>query len=162
MTESHDVQYYLNEANEELKRVDHQVYVSLKYTRTVDVLMNIISRMIEGYDRMFDALLHHAYEQRRLGEIPSAPLIVGNTIKELYAEDIYQQNVELYFLLRKLQRSNPTREQEFRRHVTMRTIIEGKEEIVNIDLATEYYHMQRDFLNHLYKHFNLTKPEVRE
>jgi hypothetical protein len=162
MTESHDVQYFLNEANEELKRVDHQVYVSLKYTRTVDVLMNIISRMIEGYDRMFDALLNHAYEQRRLGELPTAPLIVGNTVKELYAEEIVQQNVDLYFLLRKLQRSTPSREQEFRRHVTMRTIIEGKEEIVNIDLATEYYHMQREFLSYLYKYFNMQRPEVRE
>ena len=162
MTDSQEIQQFLNDANEELKRVDHQVYVSLKYTRTVDVLMNIISRMIEGYDRMFDSLLHHALEQRRIAEVPSAPLIVGNTIKELYPEEIIQQNVDLYFLLRKLQRSNPSREQEFRRHVTMRTIIEGREEIVNIDIATEYYHMQREFLNHLYKYFNLQKPEVRE
>lgn len=153
---------YLNDANEELKRVEHQVYVSLKYTRTVDVLMNLINRMIEGYDRMFDALLQHALDQRRIGEIPTAPLIVGNTIKELYPEEIIQQNVDLYFLLRKLQRSNPSREQEYRRHVTMRTIIEGREEIVNIDLATAYYHQQREFLTYLYKYFDLQRPEVRE
>lgn len=162
MTDLHDIQHILNEANEELKRVDHQVYVSLKYTRTVDVLMNIISRMIEGYDKMFEAMLVHALEQRRIGEIPTAPLIVGNTIKELHADDIVQHNVELYFLLRKLQRSSPTREQEFRRHVTMRTVIEGREELVNIDIATEYYHRQREFLGHLYKHFELQKPEQRE
>jgi len=156
------IQSYLNDANEELKRVDHQVYVSLKYTRTVDVLLNIINRMIEGYDRMWDALLQHALDQRRIGEIPTAPLIVGNTIKELYPEEIVQQNVELYFLLRKLQRSNPTREQEFRRHVTMRAIVEGREEIVNIDIATEYYHLQRDFLSHLYKYFNMERPVTRE
>lgn len=162
MTDAHETQHLLNEANEELKRVDHQVYVSLKYTRTVDVLMNIISRMIEGYDKMFEAMLQHALEQRRIGELPTAPLIVGNTIKELYPDDTVQRNVELYFLLRKLQRSNPTREQEFRRHVTMRTIIEGREEIVNIDLATEYYHQQREFLAYLYKQFNVQKPEQRE
>jgi hypothetical protein len=162
MTSSPEIQQFLHDANEELKRVDHQVYVSLKYTRTVDVLMNILGRMIEGYDRMFDALLHHAMDQRRIGEIPTAPLIVGNTIKELYPDEIIQQNVDLYFLLRKLQRSNPTREQEFRRHVTMRTIIEGREELVNIDIATEYYHMQREFISYLYKYFNLTKPETHE
>lgn len=149
----------LHDAKEELKRVDHQVYVSLKYTRTVDVLMNLIGRMIEGYDKMFEGLLHHALAQGRIGEIPTAPLIVGNTVKELYPEDIIQQNVDLYFLLRKLHRSSPSREQEFRRHVAMRTIIDGKEEIVNIDIATEYYHRQRDFLDYLYKTFNITKQE---
>jgi hypothetical protein len=162
MTSSQEIQAFLHEANEELKRVDHQVYVSLKYTRTVDVLMNIIGRMIEGYDRMFDSLLQHAMDQRRLGELPTAPLIIGNTVKELYPEEIVQQNVDLYFLLRKLHRSNPTREQEFRRHVTMRSIVEGREEILNIDVATEYYHMQREFLNYLYKYFNLQKPETQE
>lgn len=151
----------MNDAAEELKRVDHQVYVSLKYTRTVDVLLNIISRMIDGYDKMFEALLQHALGQRRIGEVPSAPLIVGNTVKELYPDEVVQQNVDLYFLLRKLQRSNPAREQEFRRHVTMRTIIEGREELVNIDIATEYYHIEREFLAWLYKYFDVPRPETR-
>lgn len=150
---------HLHDATEELKRVDHQVYVSLKYTRTVDVLMNIVLRMIEAYDKMFDAMLAKALEQGRIGEAPSAPLMVGNTIKELYPEEIVQKNVELYFLLRKLSRSNPQREQEFRRHVTMRTVIDGREELMNIDIATEYFHMQREFLEYLYKTFNAPKPE---
>jgi hypothetical protein len=150
---------HLHDATEELKRVDHQVYVSLKYTRTVDVLMNIVLRMIEAYDKMFDAMLARALEQGRIGETPSAPLMVGNTIKELYPDEIVQKNVELYFLLRKLSRSNPQREQEFRRHVTMRTVIDGREELMNIDIATEYYHMQREFLEYLYKTFNAPKPE---
>lgn len=150
---------YLHDATEELKRVEHQVYVSLKYTRTVDVLLNLIGRMIEGYDRMFDAMLQNALEQGRIGEIPTAPLMVGNTIKELYPEENVQQNVELYFLLRKLHRSTPQREQEFRRHVTLRTVIDGREELVNIDIATAYYHQQREFLEYLYKQFNAAKPD---
>ncbi len=149
----------LHDAAEELKRVEHQVYVSLKYTRTVDVLMNLIGRMIEGYDKMFEGLLKHALEQERIGEIPTAPLIVGNTVKELYPEDIVQRNVDLYFLLRKLHRSSPSREQEFRRHVAMRTIIDGREEIVNIDVATDYYHRQREFLDYIFKTFNIVRQE---
>ena len=149
----------LHDAAEELKRVEHQVYVSLKYTRTVDVLMNLIGRMIEGYDKMLEGLLKHALEQERIGEIPTAPLIVGNTVKELYPEDIVQRNVDLYFLLRKLHRSSPSREQEFRRHVAMRTIIDGREEIVNIDVATEYYHRQREFLDYIFKTFNIIRQE---
>jgi hypothetical protein len=153
------IQSLLQDAADELKRVDHQVYVSLKYTRTVDVLLNLIGRMIEGYDKMFEALLVHAANQGRIGEIPTAPLIVGNTIKELFADEIVQRNVDLYFLLRKLHRSSPSREQEFRRHVAMRTIIDGKEEIVNIDIATEYYHRQREFLDYLHRYLDIAKQE---
>ncbi len=152
----------LHDATEELKRVDHLVYVSLKYTRTVDVLMNIVIRMIDGYDKMFEAMLIRAHEQGRIGEVPTAPLIIGNTVKSLYADDIVTQNVELYFLLRKLSRSTPQREQEFRRHVTMRSIIDGREELMNIDIATAYYHQQRDFLAYLYKTFDVARAEPRE
>lgn len=143
----------LNDANEELKRVDHLIYVSLKYTRTVDVLMNSIGRMIEAYDYMFEALLKKAFEDKNIEEIPKTPIEKGNKLKELYPEDQQvNDNVELYFLLRKLSRTqNPGREQEYRRHVTMRTIIDGKEEILNIDLITNYYHFMMEFFKKVEK-----------
>ena len=40
----------LYDAEKELKRVDHLIYVSLKYTRTVDVFKNIIKRLISTID----------------------------------------------------------------------------------------------------------------
>ena len=144
---------YLDDAVNEMKRVDHQVYVSLKYTRTVDVLLNIISRMIDGYEEMWSALLQYRVETNQLDEIPFAPLVKASQVLDLYDEEIIKDNVELYLLLRKLHRSNPEREQEFRRHVTLRTVIDGREEIVNIDIITQYYHMQKEFLGWLFKYF---------
>ena len=35
-----------DEAIQELKRVDHLFWVSLKYTRTVDVIKHVIERLI--------------------------------------------------------------------------------------------------------------------
>ncbi len=52
----------LRDANEELKRVDHLVYVSLKYTRTVDVILNILNRMVDGYAFMMDLLIKKAQD----------------------------------------------------------------------------------------------------
>ncbi len=147
---------YLDDAVSEMKRVDHQVYVSLKYTRTVDVLLNIISRMIDGYEEMWNALLQYQVEQGRFEELAQAPLVKASMVLEAYDEDIIKDNVELYLLLRKLHRSNPEREQEFRRHVTLRTVIDGREEIVNIDIITQYYHMQKEFLGWLFKYFEDT------
>ncbi len=136
----------LDDAKEELKRVDHQIYVSLKYTRTVDVLLNIINRMMEAYDFLLEGLLKKAEEDKKTERIPPSPIERGNLVKELYDEELIVDNVELYFLLRKLHRSNPQRESEYRRNVTMRTVVEGREELVTIDIITNYYHFMLKFL----------------
>ena len=47
----------LQDAKEELKRIDHLIYVTLKYTRTVDVFLSIIERMINSYEFIIDVLL---------------------------------------------------------------------------------------------------------
>ena len=37
-------------ADDELKRADHMIYVTLKYTRTADVIQNIIKRLTNAYE----------------------------------------------------------------------------------------------------------------
>ena len=39
----------LDNAKEELKRVDHLFYVSLKYTRTADMMRHLIERLINAF-----------------------------------------------------------------------------------------------------------------
>ena len=136
----------LADATDELKRVDHLIYVSLKYTRTVDVFVNIVKRMVEAYDKMFETLLKHALENKKIEEIPGSPIEKGNLIKKMYEEEQFQKNVELCFLLRKIMRvKSHTKEQEYRRHVTMNMIIDGREEKLDIDILTGYYHFQKEF-----------------
>ena len=45
-----------DEAVQELKRVDHLFWVSLKYTRTVDVIKHVIDRLISCIGFGFEAL----------------------------------------------------------------------------------------------------------
>jgi hypothetical protein len=138
----------LFEAKEELKRVDHQIYVSLKYTRTVDVLMNCLGRMIDAYSCMIDALLKYAVERKKIKDdmVPSSPLERLDLARSIYAEEeIVQKNMELYALMRKVVKTNPKKEQEFRRHVTLRTMVDGKEVTVDIDKVTEYYMLMKEF-----------------
>lgn len=141
----------LSDAKDELKRVDHLIYVSLKYTRTVDVLLNAISRMMDAYEHMFTALLKYEKEHERIKEVPTTPIEKGNLVKKLYPDDQQvNDNVALFFLFRKLVRTiNPKREQEYRRHVTMRTIIDGREETLDIDAITGYYHFMLEFFKRL-------------
>lgn len=135
----------LEDAGEELKRADHLVYVSLKYTRTGDVLLNSLSRMIDAYDLLIDALLEYAKDKKNVQVIPKTPLERGNLIKQLYPQQEIQDNIDLFFLLRKIFRAPHDREQEYRRHVALITTIEGREEIINIDIITQYLEFQKKF-----------------
>ena len=141
----------LNDAREELKRVDHLVYVSLKYTRTVDVLLNCVHRMIDAYNFMFELVLKKALEEAKIPEIPKTPLERVSAIRELYPDDQqFDDNLGLFLLLRKIAKSqNFDKEQEYRRHVTMRTMINGQEELLNIDIVTSYFQSIVQFFKRL-------------
>ncbi|MFT4313012.1 MAG: hypothetical protein ACMXYA_01260, partial [Candidatus Woesearchaeota archaeon] len=88
------VSHYLEEdasaiehAEYELKRVDHLIYVSLKYTRTVDVIKNIISRLISTLDYVWVDLLEQAEKKKLVYEIPPAPGARCTLLKKLYVDD---------------------------------------------------------------------------
>ena len=139
----------LEEAGEELKRADHLIYVSLKYTRTADVLLNTLSRMIDAYEFLIDALLAYARDVKNLKESPQTPLEKGNLAKKLYPQQEIQDNIDLFFLLRKIYRAPYDKEQEYRRHVAIITSIDGREEIVNIDIITQYHEFEKAFFKYV-------------
>ncbi len=154
----------LHDAVEELKRVDHLIYVSLKYTRTVDVIMNILNRMVDGYSFLVEAVLRYAEEKGLLTEpVPGNAIGKADLVKSVFKDDVtIVDNMDLYLLLRKLLHAkNVERENEYRRHVTMKTIIEGREEIVNIDIITNYYLFQREFLSKVQQMLGVTNEELR-
>ena len=136
---------HLEDAGEELKRTDHLIYVSLKYTRTADVLLNTLSRMIDAYDFLITALIAYAQDTKNLQENPQTPIERGNLVKKIYPQQEIQDNIDLFFLLRKIHRAPYDKEQEYRRHVAIMTQIDGREEIVNIDIITQYYEFQKQF-----------------
>ena len=137
----------IENAVEELKRVDHSIFVSLKYTRTVDILENILSRMIDCYEYLFLALLRYAKEHKMITDIPSTPKERVNLIKEIFKEQEIHDNIDLYLLLKAIIKSNFSRENEYRRHVAMRAIIAGREEIININIISRYYEFLTSFFH---------------
>ena len=142
---------YLEESREELKRVDHLIFVSLKYTRTVDVLKNILTRLINAFDCIINGALHTALESRKILEMPPAPIKKCKALKELDPGK-YDELIEFYLLLRKINRAEYDRINEFRRHVALiaHTEDEGNVE-VNIDVVTEYFRKAQKILEALMK-----------
>ena len=60
--------YLEDRAQDELKRVDHLIYVSLKYTRTCDVMLNAMKRMISAFELGMNDLLYHYQEKKKIKE----------------------------------------------------------------------------------------------
>lgn len=130
----------LNNSKQELRRVDHLIYVSLKYTRTVDVLKSVVERMINAYGFMITSLLEFAKHQKRIKAYPETPGLKVELAKQLYCDDKeILKIIDFYVLLRKVIRAEYTSKEEFKRHVTMITNIEGKDIEVDIDHVVEYY-----------------------
>jgi hypothetical protein len=144
----------IESAVEELKRVDHSIFVSLKYTRTVDILDNIIIRMVDCYEFLMTALLKYALEKKMIGDIPTTPKERAVLIKSVYKEQEVHDNIDLYLLLKLMLKTNHSRENEYRRHVATRAIIAGREEIININIISQYYEYLTSFFHMV---DNLTK-----
>ncbi len=141
----------LFDAKQELKRVDHLIYVSLKYTRTVDVLRNVIDRLVSAMDFMVLAVLEYARDKGRLDEIPTAPVARNEKLKEVFADDEKLVALaEFYALLRKILKLDYIRkENEYRRHVAMVFDVEGEEITINIDNVTEYYKDAKEYISYI-------------
>jgi hypothetical protein len=140
------------DAREELKRIDHLIYVTLKYTRTVDVLLSIVERMITCYELSIDVLLEISKKEGKIAEIPDIPIMKAQKVIELYKSNKkIIENMDRYLFFRKIKRSNYEKSNEFRRHVTLSALIEGKVVELNIDSMTEDYHRISKYIEDLTK-----------
>ncbi len=144
------VEDFLQQAKQELNRADHSIAVSLKYTRTVDVIKSIIERLINTVGFCLDALLAHAKAQKKIAEIPAMPRVKVDQIKKLYADKTISDFCEFYLLLRRIDKAKFDRSQEFRRHVTMTAHLDDGESIeITIDIASDYFERTKEFLNYV-------------
>ncbi|PIN75827.1 hypothetical protein COV18_01445 [Candidatus Woesearchaeota archaeon CG10_big_fil_rev_8_21_14_0_10_37_12] len=141
----------LQSAVQELKRADHSITVSLKYTRTVDVIKSIIDRLINTIDFCLEALLEHAKEEGNLSEVPKLPRLKAEKAKELFKDDsIIPDFCDFFLLLRRISKASFDRAQEFRRHVTMTAYLDTGDSVeVTIDIISDYFERTREFFNHV-------------
>ena len=148
-------------AIQELKRVDHLFWVSLKYTRTVDVIKNVLERLISCIGFGLEALLKYSKEKKLITNIPTNAGLRCDLLRKIYPENEDMINyINFYSKLRKLSKAEYTKREEFRRHVTMiATIDKGEIVEVSIDVLKEYYEKTRTFLTFVKKTINEEKEE---
>ncbi len=138
----------LENAIQELKRVDHLFWVSLKYTRTVDVIRNTVQRLVNVFDFGLDSVLKHAKEDKLVEEVPKIPGQKCDLLKKIFPDNNkLLEYVKLYVKLRKILNSEYSKREEYRRHVTMTVVVEGETIDVDIDLLKEYYEKSKEFIH---------------
>ena len=148
-------------AIQELKRVDHLFWVSLKYTRTVDVIKHVIDRLINCIGYGLESILKYAKEKKLLTSIPENAGLRCDLLKKTFPDNIELIDyINFYLLLRKLSKAEYAKREEFRRHVTMiATIDKGEIVEVSIDVLKEYYEKTRNYLTLVKKIINEEKEE---
>lgn len=151
---------YLVNAREELKRVDHLIYVSLKYTRTVDVIRSVLTRMIAAIDCIIDGLVDKAKQEGKTESIPTQQGLRVDLVRDIYKNDEkLSEMMNFYLSLKKIMRAPYTKNQEFRRHVKMTSTVDDKEEIVNIDVVYVHFEKIKEFVNYIEEKHVLDGPK---
>jgi hypothetical protein len=142
---------YLERLRNELKRVEHLFYVSLKYTRTVDVIRSVLERLMNALDIGIEAMLVKTKKRRKKLEVPEQPRKKCELAKEIFAEDAKLiKFVDFYLEMRDIFQAKYDKRDEYRRNVTMTSMLEpGKIVEVNIDLLEEYYHKTLEFAEYV-------------
>jgi hypothetical protein len=139
-------------AREGLKRLEHMIYVTLKYTRTVDVIVNTLKRLTDIYELIFDALFRDLMISGAMGVEPKSPALKAKKVAEHYHDDPEMVKFfNFYKFLKTTINAEHHKREEFRRHVTLVVELEDSTVEVNIDNLEDCERFAKRFLSHAVK-----------
>ena len=130
-------------AKQELKRADHLIYVSLKYTRTVDVIKNTIKRLINAFDFAVLEALEWSIKKRKIKKISDITKLRAEDLAKVYPD--MKTYIDFYNLLKRVDRAEYQKKEEYRKNVTMIVTDEMMLEI-NIPKIREYFDKTKEFV----------------
>ncbi len=138
----------LEEITKEKTSADHLLYVSLKYTKTCDVILNLIERWRSLIDMSFDAIIEKAREEDIIAMPPNSPKQKIEYIRTYFKKNKeIQEILPLYILFRRIPALAKSREGEFRKNVTLKIIEENKTTEINMDMLKEYSQVLEKFIS---------------
>ncbi|MGB9708334.1 MAG: hypothetical protein ACPLXC_03375 [Candidatus Pacearchaeota archaeon] len=140
-----------NEIEQEKRIAEHLFYVSLKYAKTADVILNLLTRWESMVDKCMELMLKKAKKKREIKDIPIAPKARELVIREVYGDELVQKVMDLYSLFRKIPSMEKIREHEFRKNVALRIIssVTNKEIEINMDKLKEWNALLENFITYV-------------
>jgi len=138
----------MEEIIQEKISADHLLYVSLKYTKTCDVIVNLLLRWKEMIDLCIDKILNHAKKKKKISSIPTNPVGKLEAMKKLFKKDKdILEVLEMYEMSKKIRDLRIERIGEFRKNVTLKVFYQGKEININLDKLKEYADKVEKFIS---------------
>jgi len=123
----------MQDISKEVQSAQHLLYVSLKYTKTCDVIANLIHRWQQLISLIIDKVLEKARKKRLISKVPATPVEKIDAMRGLFKkEEIVQKILELYEFFRRMPKLEQIREHEFRKNVALKVV--EKEQVISIDL----------------------------
>jgi hypothetical protein len=127
---------------------DHLLYISLKYTKTCDVIMNLLLRWKRMIETSIEGILQHAKDKKKISSIPESPVGKLGEIKKLFKKDKnFLEVLEFYEMLRKLGELKTERIGEFRKNVALKIFYRGEEININLEQLKKYAEMLEKFIS---------------
>jgi len=129
---------------------DHLLYVSLKYTKTTDVILNLIARWRSIIDLCIDKILEKAKKKKQISSIPSIPKLKIDKLREVYKKnEIIMQTLDLHEFFKNIEKLEKIRENEFRKNMTLKVLYRGNWIDINLDKLKEYNESLERFISNL-------------
>jgi len=129
---------------------DHLLYVSLKYTKTTEVIQNLLFRWHSMIEYSLERMLKHAKKKKMIKSIPASPKPRVDLLKEVFSnEKDVLDTIELYEMFRRFDDLSRESEGEFRKNVALVVMYRGKEVRINLDKLKEYSTTLEKFINYL-------------
>ncbi len=127
---------------------DHLMYVSLKYTKTCDVIFNLLARWKSLIEISFDAILEKMVEDKKIDRMPVTPKERIEFIKKYFAKDEnVQKVVPLYIFFKRVPDLKKVRSGEFRKNVNLKVIVTPTRNVdINMEKLGEYYDAVEAFM----------------
>src|SRR3989344_4516869 len=127
---------------------DHLLYVSLKYTKTCDVILNLILRWRKMIETSIDEILKKAKAKKKISAIPANPTKKIDEIKKLFKKDKnFLKVIEMYEMFRKIEELRKERIGEFRKNVTLKVFYRGEEISINLEKLKIYAERLEKFIS---------------
>ena len=127
---------------------DHLLYVSLKYTKTFDVIVNLISRWRRMIDTSINEILIQAKKKKKIKSISQNPIGKIEQVRELFNKDKeFLKVMDMYEMFRKIKELRCERIGEFRKNVALKVTYRGKEININLEKLKEYAESLEKFIS---------------
>ena len=138
----------MEEIIQEKISADHLLYVSLKYTKTCDVIINLLIRWKKMIETSISEILKHAKKRKKISSVPTNPVGQIETIRKLFKKDSnFQEVIDMYEMFRKVEELRKERIGEFRKNVTLKVFYLGEEININLDKLKSYAEKLEKFIS---------------